>query len=301
VDLVSLNKKVKIPKRGVYNVKFDVSQRDMPYKMKVKERGSGESHSHIISLPQYQGLTYEKSETIKFKITKKETKGGNVLLKLPEDIVPGSLNLNVEYKQISADVLVKGLDKLIKEPYGCFEQTSSTTFPLVMLIQYIDSLKEKSEKMLSMRVDAEEKMKKGIKKLLGYECSEGGFEWFGSNPGHVTLSAYGIWQFLEMNKIGEYIDVKVIDRTLDWLRKKYQKSKAEFKIKGEDWDSFSRPPQFCSDIYIIFILTLMDDYNVNYKSIVSHKINDYESGKNSSRNDSYLGSFIALIYLGKTD
>jgi hypothetical protein len=152
-----------------------------------------------------------------------------------------------------------------------------------------------------MRIDAEEKMKRGIKRLLGYECSKGGFEWFGKNPGHVTLTAYGIWQFLEMNKIGEYIDVKVIDRTLDWLRKKYQKNKAKFEMKGSGYDSFARPPQFCSDIYILFILTLMDDYHVNYKSIVSHKIEDYESGKNFSDNDSYLGSFIALVYLGECD
>jgi uncharacterized protein YfaS (alpha-2-macroglobulin family) len=256
-------------------------------------------HSHVINLPFYQGITYEKNNKLKVKITDTETKGGDLLLEFPENMVQGSLKMNIEYKKISADVLVKGLNKLIREPYGCFEQTSATTFPLVMLIQYIDNLSEKSEKMLSMRMDAEEKMKRGIKRLLGYECGKGGFEWFGSDPGHVTLTAYGIWQFLEMNKIGDYIDVKIIDRTLDWLRKKYQKGKAQFEMKGTGYDDFARPPQFCSDVYILFILTLMEDYNINYKSIVTHKIQDYEGNTDSSGSDSYLGSFISLIYLGK--
>lgn len=297
VDVGFLGRKVQIPKRQVYNVDFDVSQSDMPLEVQVTE--SGQTHSHRVSVPVYLGLTYEKSQSLKFQVTDDPLTQNTALIELPENIVPGSLDLQVEYKQLSADVLVKGLDRLVREPYGCFEQTSATTFPLVMLIQYIDGLPQKTEKMLKMRIDAEDKMKRGIKRLLGYECSKGGFEWFGSDPGHPTLSAYGIWQFVEMNAIGQYIDVKIIDRTLDWLRKLYQKTSAEFKIKGSGYDSFSRPPQFCSDIYIAFIMTLMQDYHVNYKSIVSHKIADYEAKPNSAKDDIYLSSFIALVYQGE--
>ena len=38
-----------------------------------------------------------------------------------------------------------------------------------------------------------ENLKKGIKLLLKYKTSDGGFEWFGKDPGHSTLSAYGYW------------------------------------------------------------------------------------------------------------
>ena len=270
----------------------------MPYKVAVKELETQEMLYHTINIPVFQGLTCEKSETLEFKVTQKKNKGGETLIEFPENLVEDSLEITIEYKKVSADILIKGLDQLIREPCGCFEQTSSTTFPLVMLIQYIDSLPKKTEKMLKMRFNAEEKMKKGIKRLLGYECKNGGFEWFGDDPGHVTLTAYGIWQFLEMNKIGNYIDVNVIDRTLDWLRKSYQKNKAQFELRN-GWDDFASPPQFCSDIYILFILTLMEDYQVNYHQIVEHKIEDYESRKGSSKIDCYLSSFIALVYSGK--
>lgn len=299
INVDTLNRKIHIPPRSVYNIEFDMEQIRMPLTLEATDIESNKTLSHVLNFPVYQGLTYQKNKNIKFNVTKENTNNiGKTLIELPEEMTPDSLTLEIEYKQPSADVLIKGLDKIIREPCGCFEQTSATTFPLVMLLHYIDSLDKKSEKMLKMRVDAEEKMKRGIKRLLGYECKSGGFDWFGRDPGHVTLTAYGIWQFLEMNKLGDYIDVKIIDRTLDWLRKKYQNKKAEFEMPSRGFDAFSKPPQFCSDIYILFILTLMDDYHVNYKSIVSHKIEDYESKKQASDFDCYLSCFISLVYLG---
>ena len=36
----------------------------------------------------------------------------------------------------------------------------------------------------------------------GYEVSGGGFEWFGNNPAHEALTAYGLLQFHDMAKVG---------------------------------------------------------------------------------------------------
>ena len=296
-EVKALDRKVEIPARGVYNLEFQVSPVDLPMKLETVCSEFNEKVEQVVNIPVHLGLTCEKSTNLPLDLTKESHSGGKLMLELPENLIPNSLRLNIEYKRISSNVLVKGLSKLVREPYGCFEQTSATTFPMVMLMQYIDQLPDITEKILSMRLDAEEKMKRGIKRLLGYECSKGGFEWFGSDPGHVTLTAYGIWQFIEMNKLGDFIDPKVIDRSLDWLRKKYQKGSAEFTINSVGCDSFSRPPQFCSDVYILFILTLLDDYQVGYKSIVEHKISQYEQGEKTD--DLYLSSFIALVYFGK--
>ena len=38
----------------------------------------------------------------------------------------------------------------------------------------------------------EKNLKVGIEKLLKYQTSDRGFEWFGKDPGHPTLSAYGL-------------------------------------------------------------------------------------------------------------
>jgi len=33
--------------------------------------------------------------------------------------------------------VVEGLDALLRMPYGCFEQTSSTTYPNVLVLDYL--------------------------------------------------------------------------------------------------------------------------------------------------------------------
>ena len=178
----------------------------------------------------------------------------------------------------------------------CSNRTNSLT---IFCFNSSNNLKEKSQEMMKLKLDAEEKMKRGIKRLLGYECKKGGFEWFGSDPGHVTLTAYGVWQFIEMNQLGDHIDPDIIDRTLDWLRKAYNCKDSEFKISASGCDDFGNPPQFCSDIYIVFILTMLDDYDVKYRQIVEEKLSKIEEGSGENLKDVYLASFVSMIYLGK--
>jgi hypothetical protein len=35
-------------------------------------------------------------------------------------------------------------------------------------------------------------LKDGYKRLLNFETSEKGYEWFGESPGHEALTAYGL-------------------------------------------------------------------------------------------------------------
>lgn len=43
-----------------------------------------------------------------------------------------------------------------------------------------------------MKYDIMEKLKKGYDRLVSFETSTLGYEWFGDSPGHEALSAYGI-------------------------------------------------------------------------------------------------------------
>ena len=43
-----------------------------------------------------------------------------------------------------------------------------------------------------MKYDIMEKLKGGYEKLIGFETSSKGYEWFGKAPGHEALSAYGL-------------------------------------------------------------------------------------------------------------
>jgi uncharacterized protein YfaS (alpha-2-macroglobulin family) len=135
-------------------------------------------------------------------------------LKIPKDIIESTIYGNIEFTPIGAPILLKGYERLIREPCGCFEQTSSSTFPMIILMQYLNlqTDPENQDEINKMKFDISKKLKKGMKRLMKFETSDGGFEWFGRSPGHPTLTAYGLWQFLEINKIGDYIDPNVIDR-----------------------------------------------------------------------------------------
>jgi uncharacterized protein YfaS (alpha-2-macroglobulin family) len=135
-------------------------------------------------------------------------------LSIPKNVIASTLSGAIQYEDLDAPLLLKGYKRLIKEPYGCFEQTSSATFPMVILMQYLNlqSNDDDNEEIDQMKFDISQKLKKGVEKLLSYESSTGGFDWFGRSPGHPTLTAYGLWQFMELNKIGDYIDPNIIDR-----------------------------------------------------------------------------------------
>ncbi|MFT5468512.1 MAG: hypothetical protein ACI8UO_003622 [Verrucomicrobiales bacterium] len=132
---------------------------------------------------------------------------------IPKTLVPGSVKTHIVVHPTPLASLTEALERLIREPSGCFEQTSSTTYPLVMAQQYFMShqgvdpaLVEKSAGILE----------RGYKKLMGFECSKNGYEWFGADPAHEALTAYGLLEFTDMSKVRN-VDPAMLDRTRDWL------------------------------------------------------------------------------------
>src|SRR5262249_22011534 len=59
------------------------------------------------------------------------------VLSVPEDANEGSVKAFVKVYPSSFSQLVEGLDNIFRMPYGCFEQTSSTTYPNVLALQYL--------------------------------------------------------------------------------------------------------------------------------------------------------------------
>ena len=132
---------------------------------------------------------------------------------IPKELVRGSMSTRIIVYPTPLASMNEALARLIREPYGCFEQTSSTTYPLVMAQQYFlshegvdPSLIERSASILD----------KGYQRLLGFECKSGGFEWFGNDPGHDALTAYGLMEFNDMSEVRQ-VDEAMLDRTRTWL------------------------------------------------------------------------------------
>ena len=134
---------------------------------------------------------------------------------IPESVVRGSVKTSIAVYPTPLANLTQALSRLLREPYGCFEQTSSTTYPLVMAQQYFLShhgvdpaIVQRSHALLD----------RGYKRLVSFECKQQGYEWFGSDPGHEALSAYGLLEFTDMAQVRQ-VDSGMLTRTRDWLMK----------------------------------------------------------------------------------
>src|SRR5438477_424188 len=93
------------------------------------------------------------------------------------------------------------------------EQTSSSAYPNILVVDYVKKARVASPEIL---MKAENYLNVGYQKLLTFERPGGGFDWWGSGPPLVWLSAYGLQEFNDMSKVYP-IDKGVIDRTQKWL------------------------------------------------------------------------------------
>ncbi len=132
---------------------------------------------------------------------------------IPASAIDGASNILVKvYPGIFSQV-VEGMDSLLRMPFGCFEQTSSATYPNVLVLGYLRSTKQSTPEV---QMKAEQYINLGYQRLLSYEVPGGGFEWFGNAPANQVLTAYGLLEFSDMSKVYE-VDPAVIERTQKWL------------------------------------------------------------------------------------
>ncbi|MGB6044315.1 MAG: alpha-2-macroglobulin family protein, partial [Pirellulales bacterium] len=134
-------------------------------------------------------------------------------LSVPETAIEGSVRAIVKLYPSTFSQLVEGLDAIFQMPYGCFEQTSSTTYPNVLALDYLQRTKKSAP---AIEAKARQYIHIGYQRLVSFEVSGGGFDWFGRPPANRTLTAYGLMEFEDMARVHD-VDPKLIERTRRWL------------------------------------------------------------------------------------
>jgi len=168
---------------------------------------------------------------------------------LPKETIHGSVSSSVVVYPTPLASMTQALQALLQQPYGCFEQTSSTSYPMVMAQQYFIShagvdpaIVEKAKTLL----DA------SYKRLTGFESPKKGYEWFGADPGHEALTAYGLMQFTDMSHVRD-VDKDMIQRTRAWLLAR-RDGNGGFNRNAKAIDSFGGAPQDTTNAYITWAL-----------------------------------------------
>ena len=134
-------------------------------------------------------------------------------IQFPAEAIEGANDLYVKIYPGAFSQVVEGLDGIFQMPYGCFEQTSSATYPNILVLDYMRRNKQIKPEI---EMKALNFINIGYQRLLSFEVKGGGFEWFGKAPAHNVLTAYGLMEFSDMAKVYD-VDPKVIERTRDWL------------------------------------------------------------------------------------
>ena len=177
---------------------------------------------------------------------------------LPKDLVKGTLRVRLEVYPTSMADLVKGLDGLLQEPNGCFEQTSTSNYPNTLILDYLNSTNQANPNAAKRAKDL---LERGYSKLTSFECpdtptkAKQGFEWFGATDrAHEALTAYGLLQFKDMARVSK------VDRN--------SSAHAAFLLSRRDGNgSFKRnaprstssaAPDHTTDAYIVWALVESD-------------------------------------------
>lgn len=172
-------------------------------------------------------------------------------LSIPEAIEPSSLVAVARVYPTPLASLTDALKGLLREPGGCFEQTSSCAYPNIMVLNYFQSHKVEDAALVKR---AQELVEKGYKRLVGFECKQKGYEWFGGDPGHEALSAYGVLEFTDMSACYP-VDAGMLQRTREWLLSR-RDGKGGFQRNARALDSFGGAPDDITNAYIVFSLLM---------------------------------------------
>ncbi|MBE7483539.1 MAG: hypothetical protein HS104_26615 [Polyangiaceae bacterium] len=134
-------------------------------------------------------------------------------VEVPKEAIAGASTLALKLYGGAFSQLVEVLDGALRRPSGCFEQTSSATYPNVLVLDFLRRTKTSSP---AVEAKATAYIDDGYQRLLAFEVRGGGFDWFGRGPANTVLSAYGLLEFHDMSKVRP-VDEEMMQRTRAFL------------------------------------------------------------------------------------
>lgn len=155
---------------------------------------------------QVQGFNHEVAQSGQYQ---------RVVFQLPlSDAITGSPEARFNAYTTIYQEMVEGLEAIVREPHGCFEQVSSSNYPSIMALQLLN---EMGGIDFAFQKKALAHLNKGYKLLTGYEVPGGGFSIFGKVPANERLTAYGLLQFWDMRSVYPEVSMTMFEKNLNWL------------------------------------------------------------------------------------
>jgi len=205
----------------------------------------------------------------------------------PADSIPDASKIFVRLYPGPLSQVIEGMDSILRMPGGCFEQTSSSTYPNVLALDYM----KRSKKLTpEVHAKAEGYIANGYQRLLTFEVPGGGFSWFGNAPANKILTGYGLMEFYDMSKVYE-VDPKLILRTQQWLAGQQQ---ADGSWKPDtSFINEGATNRYNSDLVRITAYIAWSLENTGYQGPAVEKAKQFIEGHLNTKMDAYTLAVLA--------
>lgn len=111
------------------------------------------------------------------------------------------------------------LKYLVRYPYGCLEQTTSTTRPLL----FVSNLLQATEPELLAGKDVDDMVRHGVERILSMQTPGGGFAyWMGSDVPNFWGTAYATHMLLDAKAAGHPVNEDALGDALDYMARELE-------------------------------------------------------------------------------
>ncbi|MDR2095299.1 MAG: hypothetical protein LBP76_07250 [Treponema sp.] len=161
---------------------------------------------------------------------------GDLVLPLPAARTGGSVELTVSETPLSE--LKDSVEFLMRYPHGCIEQTTSETYPLIVLADILPAIGVKEDPAAVKKfADA------GVARLMTFRTPSGGLSfWPGESSPHAFGTAFGLSALIEARKRGWNIPQDFMDGMVKYLESIIAKgnySREMYSPDGADADTLA--------------------------------------------------------------
>jgi hypothetical protein len=282
----SAEKNVSVDSGRVGGSQFTIeADRIGKFKLTLSANMTGESGREDIVVREIEVIPNGREQNIVFNGRLENTVNHEV--EFPAEAIPDASKVFVRLYPGPLSQVVEGMDKLLQMPFGCFEQTSSVTYPNILALDYMKRTKKLTPEV---HAKAEGYIANGYQRLLTFEVPGGGFSWFGNAPANKILTAYGMMEFSDMSKVYD-IDPKVISRTQQWLAGQQQ---ADGSWKPDtSFINEGATNRFNKDVLRITAYVAWSLENTGYQGPAVEKAKEYISGHMGDKMDAYTLAVLA--------
>ena len=157
---------------------------------------------------------------------------GMLDVSVPANAIPRSAHAELKLYPNLMTHVIESVEAIMERPYGCAEQTISSTYPSLLVLRHYKHLHGDDAGRPAVAVKAEKYLRAGYERLLSYRAPGGGFSYWGRGDADLALTAYAV-RFLEDASPFIKVDEDVLQAARTWL---VQQQQQDGSWPASEWD-----------------------------------------------------------------